>query len=104
MLLVAISPGEVSFLTSLNYHSLFVIYTGLCEAVCAHATALAAENAEYADSLKSVVEKLPEQRLQGLPSAFPRSQLAWVGGSVFASLKVRLSPAIRRFPLLNSLQ
>jgi hypothetical protein len=76
---------------------------GLCEAVCAHATAQAAENAEYADSLKAVVEKLPEQRLQVLPSAFPRSQLAWVGGSVFASLKVRLNPAIRS-PLLHSLQ
>jgi hypothetical protein len=69
------------------------VHTGLCEAICARATLQALESAEYADCLKAVVEKLPEQRLQVLPSAFPRSHLAWVGGSVFASLKVRETEA-----------
>jgi hypothetical protein len=64
------------------------LFTGLAEAICVAATNLMQEDAAYAESLRGVVGKLPEGGLQLVPSVFPRSRLTWIGGSVFASLKV----------------
>ena len=63
---------------------------GVADAICHTATTMAASQPEYAQSLHSVVEnKLPERRLRALPAAFARPSLAWVGASLFASLKVQ---------------
>ena len=54
------------------------------------ATSLVNSESIYENSLRNVVSKLPEGRLQVVPSAFPRTHLAWVGGSIFSTLKVNL--------------
>lgn len=65
-----------------------LFYLGICESICRHTTHLSALP-EYATSLEKVVQKLPGQQFCLVPTVFERSTLAWVGGSFFASLKVK---------------
>lgn len=86
---VTISANIFALLASSNIKpNIFMLPSqGLCEAICRHATHLSADP-ENVSWLQRVVQKLPQQRLQVLPTVFPRSALAWIGGSLFASRKV----------------
>ena len=76
------------FLVILNWIcSLPKLLLGICESICQQATRLSSQP-EYAASLEKVVQKLSGQQLSLVPTVFERSTLAWVGGSLFASLKV----------------
>lgn len=65
---------------------------GLADGVCAEATKRTVRNLETADSrlqcLSKAVRTLEDSRITCAPSPFPRSNLAWIGASVFAANKV----------------
>ena len=52
------------------------------------ATELGLSDPEFSSVLSLVIRKLPAQKLTVLPTPFRRDWLAWIGGSVFASIKV----------------
>lgn len=61
--------------------------SGLVREICARATEIASSDPYFKRSVGAVLKNLPLQRFSAAPAAFPRSTAAWVGGSLFASLK-----------------
>lgn len=65
-------------------------FSGLSEEVCNKATQIAITDAHFEPFLSKVVQKLPDQRFKAVVIPFNSALLSWVGGSLFASLPVRI--------------
>lgn len=80
---------------------------GLPQAICDEATKAASQTSPLNRPLKQhlgladVVARLPEGRFSVLPSPFLRSSLAWIGGSIFASIPSNYSRFVKLSQLIS---
>lgn len=66
----------------------FAFLKGLKEAICKEATRTVQNDIKYEKSLKNTINKLPEKQFKYMENIFPNHLLSWMGGSIFAALKV----------------